>query len=323
MYIKEKLKKLAKTIFSIEDFVTHNHIRLFGIKFKFIKKEILKKKKLVNYYYYKKNKIDITTLPPATGQIRDIQLANLALLKELDYVCKCAGLKYWLDGGTLLGAVRHKGFVPWDDDIDTAMLREDYEKIIGAFNKFARNKDIYACHMQSKKCPSNSFIKIKHKKCPYLFVDIFPWDSYGKRLTEKEQLNLSISLKKYRKQLYNKSDKLSHKEIMDETSKIMKTHILIHEVINNNKDCDYVWGLEFGHPWNNWFTHYEVLHPLKTIEFEGHIFPCMNNPDAFLKRLYGNYMAYPKKISAGHSMCLSLTVDELEIIRQLKESLDN
>ena len=68
-------------------------MRLLGLKIKFPKSEYSKKKKESPYYYYKKNNIDITTLPPATGQLRDIQLANLALLKELDYVCKQNGLQ--------------------------------------------------------------------------------------------------------------------------------------------------------------------------------------------------------------------------------------
>ena len=86
--------KILEDIFSITDYgETHHLLKLFGLKIKFPKREFAKKKKESPYYYYKKNNIDITTIPPATGQIRDIQLANLALLKELDYVCKQNGLK--------------------------------------------------------------------------------------------------------------------------------------------------------------------------------------------------------------------------------------
>ena len=85
---------------------------------------------------------------------------------------------------------------------------------------------------------------------------------------------------------------------------------------------DYVWGVDFSHPWKNWFTHYEVLHPMKTIEFEGFEFPCLNDPDAFLSRLYGNYMAYPNKITMGHSMFLTLSNEEKEVIKNLAASLN-
>ena len=183
-----------KKVFSITDTTYRTEYRILGIKIAIAKPEYQKKRKENPYYYYKKNNVDITTIPPATGQLRDIQLANLALLKELDYVCKQNGLKYWLDFGTLLGAVRHKGFIPWDDDIDTGMLREDYEKVIDAFNKSSRNPDIYAGYVRDKN--NNYIIKIQHKKCPYLFVDIFPYDWYGKQLSREEQYEITNKKRK-------------------------------------------------------------------------------------------------------------------------------
>ena len=71
---------------------------------------------------------DITKLPSSIGVLRDIQLASLKLLKNFDSICRKHNLKYWLDYGTLLGAVRHRGFIPWDDDLDVSMPIEDYKK---------------------------------------------------------------------------------------------------------------------------------------------------------------------------------------------------
>ena len=61
--------------------------------------------------------------------IRQVQLVQLGSLKKLDEICRRHGIRYWLAYGTLLGAVRHKGFIPWDDDLDVCIMREDYDKL--------------------------------------------------------------------------------------------------------------------------------------------------------------------------------------------------
>ena len=90
---------------------------------------------------------------------------------------------------------------------------------------------------------------------------------------------------------------------------------------SNGTNSDFVWGMEYAHRWNNWFTAKDVLLPLKTISFEGYEFPCMNKPDDFLKRVYGDYMGYPKKIGFGHNAYISLSDDDKSKIEQLKLSI--
>lgn len=79
-------------------------------------------------YYIINQGIDITDFPKATGALREYQLADTELLRLFHEACHKYQLTYWLDWGTLLGAVRHNGFIPWDDDLDVCMPREDYNK---------------------------------------------------------------------------------------------------------------------------------------------------------------------------------------------------
>jgi len=170
-------------ILSIQEYnETHNILFLFGIKIKFSKYKYLKLKKENPFYQYKKNNTPINEIPPATGQIRQIQLANLELLKIFDNICKKANLEYWLNYGTLLGAVRHKGYVPWDDDIDVGMMQSDYDKLIEALEKFSPSSDFYL-EESFDKVHDKGFLKLKYKKCKHLFVDIFPYKKTEKGIT--------------------------------------------------------------------------------------------------------------------------------------------
>ena len=69
------------------------------------------------------------------GKLRELQQCQLACLEEFDRICKAHGITYFLGGGTLLGAIRHRNLIPWDDDIDVMMLRDQYEKFLSVVQK--------------------------------------------------------------------------------------------------------------------------------------------------------------------------------------------
>lgn len=298
---------------------TRNLITILGFKIKIAKREIAKERQENVFYQYKKDKIDITKVPQAQGLLRDIQLANLALLKELAYVCEKNNFKYILDAGTLLGAVRHSRFIPWDDDIDILMFREDYEKIVSAFKNTTRDSDIYAEYHRDKDTNSQYFIKIKHKKCPFLGVDIFPLDSYGKHLSLKEQLKATNKICKILKHLKKEIDpNISNKETKTILTKTMKEKILLS---STNESGDFVYGVDFAHKLKNWFLDRDIVLPLRKIQFEDSKYTTVNKPKEFLKNIYGDYMKYPNKMKILHYSYKNLTSEQLETIKKLGEKV--
>lgn len=298
---------------------TRNLITILGVKIKIAKREIAKERQENVFYQYKKDNIDITKVPPAQGLLRDIQLANLALLKELAYVCEKNNFKYILDAGTLLGAVRHSRFIPWDDDIDILMFREDYEKIVSAFKNTTRNSDIYAEYHRDKDTNSQYFIKIKHKKCPFLGVDIFPLDSYGKHLSPKEQLIATNKICKILKHLKKEiNPNISNKETKTILTKTIKEKILLS---STNENGDFVYGVDFAHKLKNWFLDRDIVLPLRKVQFEDSKYTTVNKPKEFLKNIYGDYMKYPKKMKILHYSYKNLTSEQLEAIKKLGEKV--
>ena len=122
------------------------------------------------------------------GSIKDVQIVCLEILKEIDRICKQNGILYWMEGGSMLGAVRHHGFIPWDDDLDIAMFRDDYNRFLEIASKELKENYFLQTHQTDPEYPlfyakvrkNNTFIDERsyqdlniHKG---IFVDIFPVD---------------------------------------------------------------------------------------------------------------------------------------------------
>ena len=95
---------------------------------------------------------------PEGSMLRRQQLRMLEILLYVDKVCKEHNIRYWLSSGTLLGAVRHGGFIPWDDDLDIEMLREDYEKFVKVF---PNNEDFALQTLYTDPNYFNGFAKVR------------------------------------------------------------------------------------------------------------------------------------------------------------------
>ena len=160
--------------------------------------------------------------------LRKVQLAQLEIGKEIKRVCDENGIKYFLDSGTLLGAIRHKGFIPWDDDMDMGMLREDYERFIEIAPKELKPEYFLQTWKTDKSYPY-AFAKIRKKGTVFIeavsqktnahneiFVDVFPYDIYPDDETVRTKLTKKIMLLKY--SLWMKDGMtpwLRHKSVFD------------------------------------------------------------------------------------------------------------
>lgn len=257
-------------------------------------KSIINKKtdteKITNLIYAS---LSARTLPPASGILRTLQLAGLELLKKIDAVCKKHDIKYWLDFGTMLGAKRHKGFIPWDDDIDIAMMREDYEKFFSIY-KSEFPEDIYSVNYQG-------FLQL-HVKDTLVQVDIFPYDRVAESWFpegNKEQefckkLFYAASQLKYNIQIGIDSLKgisnANYQQIKSLFSTIVMEGAESLETGNICKAIEVPVGNRFS-IMNEW------IFPLQHTQFEGESFPIPNFPEPILYSNYGDWEKIPSNPS--------------------------
>lgn len=247
--------------------------------------------------------------------LRKAQSIMLDMLIEFDALCTKHQLQYWLDSGTLLGAVRHQGFIPWDDDIDLAMPIEDYNK----FLKIAKNELSSEIFLQTSKTDKNfkfDYTKLRSNKASIVefhekdtqikyhqgvFVDIFPM--------------LVIENTEANKALYDST----LKEIRDVSSISLHTPDGKDDpakraaLVASLKEKHQGWRIEqskviYGGEMPDvaaWFD-IETIFPLATMAFEEHAFPVPNNPSHYLDAIYSfDYRQLPpknKRIIHAHSI---------------------
>ena len=200
------------------------------------------------------------------NKLRQCQLVLLRQLKIFDYLSKKYEFKYWLDSGTLLGAVRHKGFVPWDDDIDIGILRTDYEKFLR-----------YAAH----ELPPDIFLQMPDTEPHYHRHDVV-------KLRDKYSNYAGLAAQK--------SDLTFHNGLHVELFVYDALYSTIGAKIFNKFTTFIKKAMGFSQHksyWRFYAWSEESLFPLKHLEFEGTLFPCPNDYDGFLRFHYGDYMSLP------------------------------
>jgi len=256
--------------------------------------------------------------------------AEIEVLNEVDRICRQYDIQYFADWGTLLGTIRHKGFVPWDDDMDMGMLREDYERFIEIAPKELKPEYFLQTWKTDKSYPY-AFAKIRKKGTVFIeavsqktnahneiFVDVFPYDIYPDDETVRTKLTKKIMLLKY--SLWMKDGMtpwLRHKSVLDRLLVKAKyvphyfyalTHsrdAMIAEYeklmpMHNAETSKYYVEQSGGTPFGKWIIPTECFKDFIEVKFEDTMFLVPEKYDLYLKTVYGDYMQLPPVEKRGN-----------------------
>lgn len=240
-------------------------------------------------YYYLNKVCDIRSFPKAEGSLRELQLCDAELLRVFDAVCREHGLCYWLDFGTLLGARRHGGFIPWDDDLDVSMPREDFD---GAFGILP--EEMKKCGIEVKpfpNCPMGVFgFSFRHLETG-VWLDVFPMDAYYTDSGPDEvRETLLRGVRQYRKYYDRHKLKMTRENLIQAKERFF---LAGHGTPTDGQNLILINDPEFDPP--RAIHDGQDVFPLSRIMFEGYEFNAPKNVDEYLKAMYGpDYMCFPR-----------------------------
>ncbi|WP_254262217.1 LicD family protein, partial [Lactobacillus helveticus] len=150
-----------------------------------------------------------------SADMKKVWAVELDLFKQLDQICKKHNITYYADGGTLLGAIRHHGFIPWDDDMDFIMLRSDFEKLCKVSSEFKEpyffqteetDPGSLRCHAQLRNSETTGILNSDlSKKYPFnqgIFIDIFLLDGVPEDAKERSSFVKSLQKNKWKAREY-------------------------------------------------------------------------------------------------------------------------
>lgn len=214
------------------------------------------------------------------------------MLIFIDNVCKKHNLQWWLDSGSLLGAVRHGGFIPFDDDVDINMIRKDYNEFLKVMPIEMKNNNvtdrmlIKTNSVVKKRVMPFTKVDFRMNKTTIAFLDIFPSD-FMVDIDENKPKDLKKVRVKYRKILNKNRKKLP--KILNKLSDELNLADEGKYVIRGFEDG--IYGLKYYKT--------STVFPLKEIPFDDKMFPCPNDCDDYLTSIYGeDYLSIPKVVRA-------------------------
>ena len=249
--------------------------------------------------------------------LQEIKNTEFQILKSFAEYCDKNNLSYFLCGGTLLGAVRHQGFIPWDDDIDVFMPRPDFEKFV-SLTGYSPIKPEYetSFYRNSKLIVDYPFVKVidnrtkviektkAEEKCTGIWIDVFPVDGFSNSMF----INKLFCLRKlfWKRLCFTFSDDLS--KVTDRKKKIGKMLVMPFlkligqkRLFNKlDKICrkydfeksEYVGCTVWGYKIKEVIPKASLLPPSKVL-FEGIEFSAPAEPSVYLSSLYGDFMKLP------------------------------
>lgn len=250
-----------------------------------------------------------------TRDLRRLQGVCFELLKEVDRICRAHHIEYTLDGGTLLGAVREHGFIPWDDDADIAMTRDEYNKFWDACQKDLdserfflqdhRTDPNYPWGYSKLRMNGTKLVQIGQEHMRFhdgIFIDIFIYDPVPDGYLMRRAHYLACLF--IRKCQYSVVGKKSAKNVMLRSwytllDKIPKTWLAhrLDDLIKSTSEIDSSLSSHKTFPYPRKACKYGLprrcFDSYTDIVFEGRPFRCMQDYDSYLSMLYGDYMTPP------------------------------
>lgn len=250
--------------------------------------------------------------------LRKVQLRQLEILKEVDRICKKYNIRYTLSGGTLLGAVRHKGFIPWDDDLDIDMMRPDYEKFLKICETDLLDQYFVQNYHTDRYCLNVSFTKIREngtifesegqrhlKRHKGIGIDIFPIDIVPESSVERYRQKKRIALLQKMVALklkFNYYNDRWPKKITKIVGSLLLTPVSIKKIGRimestkrkyENSDSPFVANTYSELFYEKLTFHKDIYGEPVYLDFEGFQFPAPEQWDEYLASLYGDYMTPP------------------------------